>query len=619
MIFRSKTGRRQFAKSVLARVNSLIALSRLQLIAIIAGQGWTRIETLRVLHSFGEPYRSQCFALLMGLPGIDVGKLRMLEPFEASYRTQCLSLLAQDPSLDIAVLYELNSFGEPYRSQCFALLMGLPGIDVGKLRALEPYPKPYRSQCLTLLSLRPHVELMPLHAIRDFENSYRSQCLAILAKDPAFDVKCLCALYPYKEPVRTQALTVVGTYPTLEIEPQRLALFAQYHPETTGHADVFFRDILNAVEPVEDDDTHLKAALDWLLYSQEITGTPGFSAAYSFSHGWLPPYPETTGYIIQTLWSASKELRENRFAQRAIAAADWEIEIQMDSGAIQAGYFGVDPQGFWKGQQVPAAFNTGQVIMGWNRTFEETGNAVYLEASVKACWYLMSCLSEQGVFTKGLSPGPTNPERSYYTRVAYAMTWTGHLAGERLFEAAARTHLDWVLSRQQQDGWFRGASFLEDEIPLTHTMAYTAEGLLFAGELLGDDRYMEASERHVIGAMHACERRGFFLPAHFTEGWKSTEKFSCVPGNAQFATLWLHHGRRKNNLTLVNTGLKMVEWLKERQSLKNPAPSIRGGLPGAWPIDGGYSIYNYVNWATKYFIDALLEARQASRDILDEK
>ena len=69
--------------------------------------------------------------------------------------------------------------------------------------------------------------------------------------------------------------------------------------------------------------------------------------------------------------------------------------------------------------------------------------------------------------------------------------------------------------------------------------------------------------------------------------------------------------RRDGDLALINTGLKMVEWLKERQTLDNVEPGIRGGLQGAWPIDGGYSVYNYVNWAAKYFVDALLEARVA--------
>ncbi|PYR48575.1 MAG: hypothetical protein DMF89_15350 [Acidobacteria bacterium] len=346
----------------------------------------------------------------------------------------------------------------------------------------------------------------------------------------------------------------------------------------------------------------MRSALDWLLYSQALTGTGGFAAAYSLKDGWLPPYPETTGYIIPTLFDGYAALGDARLRESAVEAASWEFDIQLPSGAIQAGYWGTDPQRFWNEEQIPAAFNTGQVVLGWNRAFQETGDRRYLEASVRACRFLVDCVDEAGIFRRGLSPGPTNPTRAYYTRVAYAMAWTGRLSGEAMFETVARRHLDWVLRQLQPDGWILHAGFDDDDRPMTHTMAYTAEGLLYAGEVLGDDRYIDASRRHSVAAAHACERRRFFLAA-----------------NAQFATLWLRHGRREGDLALINTGLKMVEWLKQRQALDNVEAGIRGGLPGAWPIDGGYSVFCYVNWAAKYFADALLEARMARQGLADAR
>jgi len=57
-------------------------------------------------------------------------------------------------------------------------------------------------------------------------------------------------------------------------------------------------------------------------------------------HGWLPAYPETTGYIIPTLWDAFALRADERFRAAAIAAADWEIAIQLPCGATRAGYEG---------------------------------------------------------------------------------------------------------------------------------------------------------------------------------------------------------------------------------------------------------------------------------------
>lgn len=401
-----------------------------------------------------------------------------------------------------------------------------------------------------------------------------------------------------------------------DLELARAVEMVHGRPEVPGHLDVFYRDALGAREPLHEDRVHLDAALAWLLESQRRTGCGGFAAGYCFNHGWLPPYPETTGYIIETLWDARRRLAgRHELEASAIAAADWEIDIQMEDGAVQAGYYGTDPENFWKGDRVPAAFNTGQVMLGWNRSFQETGSARFLEAAIRAGHHLAGCIDDDGVFRRGLSPGPTNPTRAYYTRVAHALAWTGRLGDEPRFVERARRHLDWAATQERDDGWFVNANFHIDEPPLTHTLAYTAEGLLDAGLLLDEPHYVDASARLSRGAMTACERRGFFLPATFGPGWKSADTYACLTGNAQFAALWLRHGMAEGDLPLINAGLKMIDMLKGVHALDNPCPGIRGGIAGAWPIDGGYSIFRYLNWATKFFVDALMLGKDAKKEI----
>ena len=45
-------------------------------------------------------------------------------------------------------------------------------------------------------------------------------------------------------------------------------------------------------------DGALQAAVDWLCLSHDVTERRGSSKGFSLLHGWLPAYPETTGYII---------------------------------------------------------------------------------------------------------------------------------------------------------------------------------------------------------------------------------------------------------------------------------------------------------------------------------
>jgi uncharacterized protein YyaL (SSP411 family) len=190
------------------------------------------------------------------------------------------------------------------------------------------------------------------------------------------------------------------------------------------------------------------------------------------------------------------------------------------------------------------------------------------------------------------------------------------LADDRRYVDVARRHLDWVVSQQRPDGWVSYAGFAAasaDDDVLTHPLAYVTEGLLETGVLLKEPRYLEASRRTATAVMHVCERRGLFLPATLNQRLSSADRYSCLPGNAQFACLWLRLGTLNNDLRLLNTGLKMIDWLKGVQSLENENPGIRGGLAGSWPIDGGYSVFFYVDWAAKFFADSLLLAHVTRR------
>jgi hypothetical protein len=118
---------------------------------------------------------------------------------------------------------------------------------------------------------------------------------------------------------------------------------------------------------------HLDAAIQWICRAQDASGDGGVARSYSIVYnpyfkrkGWIPSYPETTGYIIPTLFDYARMTRRQDLMDRAVRMTDWECEVQMDSGAVQGGT--IDQK------QTPAIFNTGQVIFGWLRTYRETGN-----------------------------------------------------------------------------------------------------------------------------------------------------------------------------------------------------------------------------------------------------
>src|SRR2546425_6763626 len=149
------------------------------------------------------------------------------------------------------------------------------------------------------------------------------------------------------------------------------------HPRAAG---IVVREILRPSRASRlDNETHMRAAVDWLCRAQDRSASRdgGVSRSYNLiwdpnrgRRGWMSSYPETTGYIIPTMFACHAAFRDSELHRRAVTMADWTCRIQMDNGAVQGGTIDDPP--------VPATFNTGQVIFGWVHAFRRTGEARYL-------------------------------------------------------------------------------------------------------------------------------------------------------------------------------------------------------------------------------------------------
>ena len=53
----------------------------------------------------------------------------------------------------------------------------------------------------------------------------------------------------------------------------------------------------------------------WLLKSFEVTGDGGSSAYYALGSGWQSSYPETTGYLIPTLYDYYDRTQDKKCGQ----------------------------------------------------------------------------------------------------------------------------------------------------------------------------------------------------------------------------------------------------------------------------------------------------------------
>jgi uncharacterized protein YyaL (SSP411 family) len=344
--------------------------------------------------------------------------------------------------------------------------------------------------------------------------------------------------------------------------------------------------------------------MNWLLGAYEAA-KPGNAAAYNMGTGWSAPYPETTGYIIETFFDyirylhkiADPDTQTEIYHTAAVEMADWLLSIQYENGGF--------PGGLFDGKEKPLnVFNTGQILLGLLRCYKETNNKKYLYAAVKAGEWLLSVQNHDGTWSNYTYE---NDPRSYHARVSWPLLLLSSVTHDTKYKQAAVTNLQWVLTNQKLNFWFEKTNFFDETTSLTHTLAYTLRGLLEAGIMLKDDAYITAVKNTADTLLQIHEHgSNHLLPAVFDETWKSVSKYSCLTGCAQISIIWLKFYELTEDTKYLTAGLNLNSALKKTQMLGNYPDAINGAIKGSHPIYGAYMPFSFPNWATKFYVDALL-------------
>lgn len=352
----------------------------------------------------------------------------------------------------------------------------------------------------------------------------------------------------------------------------------------------------------------MAAGIKWLLRAYEATPDGGVSIRFSLMRGWESSYPETTGYIIPTFLRYSEITGDMSYRDRAVSMADWELAIQQDDGSFIGGAFR-EPVG-------KLVFDTGQIMFGLICAYELTGDNKYIVAAIKAGEWLLRHQDSDGAWrTHSFNSIP----HTYHSRVAWPLAELWRVTGEQRYADGAKRHFEWVLANQTSNGWFENAGFTNDnnKAPYTHTIAYTLRGLLEAGVLLGEDRYIDAVRRSVDGILAVMDASGMFQGT-YDRNWKGDRRFSCLTGNAQISLICsklfmiLREGRYSEATGIINS------FLKTKQNITTSDADIFGAIPGSSPLWGEYERLAFPNWATKFFLDALwAETECDSRDSME--
>lgn len=357
---------------------------------------------------------------------------------------------------------------------------------------------------------------------------------------------------------------------------------------------VVLQDLIGNSMPISDNLFHINAAYLWLANAQDAcNGCGGVSEGYHLLHGWLPPYPETTGYIIETFFDYFHLTGKDKVKSRAINMADWLISIQNSDGSIMDSYF-----------KKKMVFDTGQVIFGLIKAYEETSNEEYLAAAINAGNWLIRVQEEDGSWKKF---AVNNIPHTYYTRVAWSLARLHNATSETKFLEAALKNIRWAISRQEENGWFNDVSFTltNHNKPFTHTIAYTMRGILEVGLYTKEKHFVESVLKAVRNLVRVIQNDGF-VSGTYDSTWRGDKSFCCLTGAAQLAIILFKVYLATNNEEYLITAKNINKYLKTRQQLRLRDEQIYGAIPGSWPIWGKYIHFTYPNWAPKFFIDALI-------------
>jgi len=335
--------------------------------------------------------------------------------------------------------------------------------------------------------------------------------------------------------------------------------------------------------------------LNWLQKSIDCNNGNGSSAFFSrYRHpwsGWSPAYPETTGYLIPTLFDFATHLNEGKWRDYALKCADWLLRVQRPSGGFPSNY---------EDNPNLSVFNTAQILLGLLRTYEETNQSVYAKACKRAYEWLLSGL-EEGIWKE--HNYVTDYVPAYYTRVTWPMLLVCkrlNLAGVERLKEVNEFFVKKINPNHSINDW----SFAADKPAFTHTIAYTIRGYLEFAVLTDNAQLLGKAKTCMYQLITAKSKEGK-TAGTYDKNWQGDFSFTCVTGLFQLAIICF----RLNELTGEKSWKKQgISFLEEgNKALPNIDPlTDKYAIPGSLPLTGKYMRFKYPNWAAKFYLDAVL-------------
>lgn len=314
--------------------------------------------------------------------------------------------------------------------------------------------------------------------------------------------------------------------------------------------------ILSARPERTDHAAHLAAASGWLLRSVDACGGQASSKGYRVLKGWMPPYPETTGYIIPTLFALGERFGDRRHGDAAGRMGQWLTGIQRPDGGFS---------GYELGRQDdPDVFDTGMILLGFNALLRRGGDDRTVAAAAKAARFLREAMDDRGAFVRHVSHQMLH---CYNVRSAWALVAYGRIAGDAEAVAAGLANADWALAQQRDNGYFAENGFKPGGNANTHGTAYVMRGLFQIHQLTGRRDVLAAVEKAADQVAAIVEREGW-IAAELGPDWEFRSGHICLTGCAQLAIIFLRLAAVTGNERYVPLAERLIAQVAATQTVR---------------------------------------------------
>jgi hypothetical protein len=344
---------------------------------------------------------------------------------------------------------------------------------------------------------------------------------------------------------------------------------------------------------------HLDKAITWLLNQQKIQPDHGVASRVGFSFGFTKiesSYPEVTGYIITTLCDYYELFKDEKILKAAKQAADFELGLQFPDGSFPGSVVGRST-----GSSV---FNSAQIINGLARIYEITKDKKYLNSANRATEWIASVQDEDGSWTTHNYMGM---KRVYDSKVDQSLLDVDRILKTNKYQKVTKRNFDFIFSQQKDNGWYANCDNSKDknDIPLTHTIGYTIEGLVSCYLMNGQKSVLDSAKKVADVLKEKFEKNPVMFSGRFNKNWRDSSSSSCMTGNAQISMCWIKLFHITKDKSYLDAAYGMINLLKNAQ-ITSFIKNIDGAVPSSYPFWGEYNAFTINSWGVKYFADALI-------------